>query len=245
MATRRTHRTYFSATKWDWLKDNVESVKEARRKGTLMAGTVDTWLVYVRSRRDGWRRTRRHMLTPPLRPPRAQQLTGSKDGGLHITDASNACRTLFYNLHKQDWCDELCEFFDMPRGALPRIVSNSEVYGHFKKGHLLEGIPIAGLIGDQQAALVGNKCLTKGDAKQTYGEWASRSLCAGPLRWLGHPLAGTSPSQDRVVLTPRLPVQVPDASCFSTRGPTSSSPRTASSPPCVFSHFKKLPPFEI
>ncbi|GAA6022582.1 hypothetical protein JCM8202_005005 [Rhodotorula sphaerocarpa] len=135
--------TYFSATKWDWLKDNVDSVKEARRKGTLMAGTVDTWLLY--------------------------QFTGGKEGGIHITDASNACRTLFYNLHKQDWCDELCDFFDMPREALPRIVSNSEVYGHFRKGHLLEGIPIAGVIGDQQAALVGNKCLTKGDAKQTYG----------------------------------------------------------------------------
>ncbi|GAA5993229.1 hypothetical protein JCM10908_004520 [Rhodotorula pacifica] len=135
--------TYFSATKWDWLKDNVDSVKEARRKGTLMAGTVDTWLVY--------------------------QFTGGKDGGLHITDASNACRTLLYNLHKQDWCTELCDFFDMPKEALPRVVSNSEVYGHFKKGHILEGIPIAGLIGDQQAALVGNKCLTKGDAKQTYG----------------------------------------------------------------------------
>lgn len=110
----------------------------------------------------------------------AQQLTGGKDGGLHITDASNACRTLFYNLHKQDWCDELCEFFDMPREALPRIVSNSEVYGHFKKGHLLEGIPIAGLIGDQQAALVGNKCLTKGDAKQTYGEWARARFVSVP-----------------------------------------------------------------
>lgn len=126
-----------------------------------------------------------------------QQLTGGKDGGLHITDASNACRTLFYNLHKQDWCDELCEFFDMPREALPRIVSNSEVYGHFKKGHLLEGIPIAGLIGDQQAALVGNKCLTKGDAKQTYGAFvSSRFVLDLPRR---HQLVG----KRRVKLTPR------------------------------------------
>lgn len=107
---------------------------------------------------------------------------------MHITDASNACRTLFYNLHKQDWCDELCEFFDMPREALPRIVSNSEVYGHFKKGHVLEGIPIAGLIGDQQAALVGNKCLTKGDAKQTYGESArARAFVSVPYVGSGNP----------------------------------------------------------
>ncbi|KPV73429.1 uncharacterized protein RHOBADRAFT_50130 [Rhodotorula graminis WP1] len=135
--------TYFSATKWDWMKDNVPEVKDAMDRQALMFGTVDTWLVY--------------------------QYTGGKDGGKHITDGTNACRTLLFNLHKQDWCDELCDFFDVPKWCLPRIVSNSEVYGVFKKGHLLEGIPIAGLIGDQQAALVGNKCLTKGDAKNTYG----------------------------------------------------------------------------
>jgi hypothetical protein len=99
----------------------------------------------------------------------SQQLTGAENGGLHITDATNACRTLLYDLHAQNWSEELCNFFEMPMNALPKVVSNSEVYGNFKKGHLLEGIPIAGLIGDQQAALVGNKCLTKGDAKQTYG----------------------------------------------------------------------------
>ncbi|GAA5905268.1 hypothetical protein JCM6882_003732 [Rhodosporidiobolus microsporus] len=135
--------TYFSATKWDWMKDNVDAVKEAREKGTLMMGTVDTWLVY--------------------------QLTGGANGGLHITDATNACRTLLYDLHSQSWSDELCDFFDVPKECLPKIVTNSEVYGQFKAGHPLEGVPIAGLVGDQQAALVGQKCLTKGDAKQTYG----------------------------------------------------------------------------
>ncbi|BGP20182.1 hypothetical protein JCM10213_000733 [Rhodosporidiobolus nylandii] len=135
--------TYFSATKYVWLAANIPEVKEAAESGNLMIGTVDTWLAY--------------------------QYTGGKDGGIHITDATNACRTLLYDLHKQDWSDELCDFFEVPKDALPKIVSNSEVYGHFKKGHILEGIPIAGLIGDQQAALVGNKCLTKGDAKQTYG----------------------------------------------------------------------------
>lgn len=151
------------------MKDNVPEVKDAMDRQALMFGTVDTWLVYVRL-----------SVSPPslsLSPVqltrdaalRAQQYTGGKDGGKHITDGTNACRTLLFNLHKQDWCDELCDFFNVPKWCLPRIVSNSEVYGVFKKGHLLEGIPIAGLIGDQQAALVGNKCLTKGDAKNTYG----------------------------------------------------------------------------
>ncbi|GAA5972814.1 hypothetical protein JCM11641_003953 [Rhodosporidiobolus odoratus] len=135
--------TYFSATKWTWLVENCEEVKQAKAENDLMLGTVDSWLVY--------------------------QFTGGKDGGIHITDASNACRTLLYDIHKQAWSDELCDFFEVPMGCLPEIKSNSEVYGHFHKGHILEGIPIAGLIGDQQAALVGNKCLTKGDAKQTYG----------------------------------------------------------------------------
>lgn len=115
--------------------------------------------------------THTHTHTLSLVRARAQQFTGGADGGIHITDASNACRTLLFNLHKQAWCEELCEFFDFPMEALPEVVSNSEVYGVFKKGHLLEGVPIAGLIGDQQAALVGNKCLTKGAAKQTYGQF--------------------------------------------------------------------------
>ncbi|GAA5865544.1 hypothetical protein JCM8547_007642 [Rhodosporidiobolus lusitaniae] len=135
--------TYFSATKWAWLLENVPEVKEEAEKDNIAMGTVDSWLVY--------------------------QFTGAQDGGLHITDATNACRTLLYDIHKQSWSDELCDFFEVPKSALPKIVTNSEVYGTFKKGHPLEGIPIAGLIGDQQAALVGNKCLTKGDAKQTYG----------------------------------------------------------------------------
>ncbi|GAA5920974.1 hypothetical protein JCM1841_003237 [Sporobolomyces salmonicolor] len=135
--------TYFSATKYDWLVHEVEAVKEAKAKGNLLIGTVDSWILY--------------------------NYTGGVDGGLHITDATNACRSLLYDLHSQDYSDELCDFFDVPRESLPKIVSNSEVYGSFKKGHVLEGIPIAGLIGDQQAALVGNKCLRKGDAKQTYG----------------------------------------------------------------------------
>lgn len=74
------------------------------------------------------------------------------------------------SLHTQDWDPQLLDFFDVPIEALPKIVSNSEQYGVFAGGHLLEGVPIAGLIGDQQAALVGNKCLNPGEAKQTYGK---------------------------------------------------------------------------
>lgn len=131
---------YFSATKWDWLINEVEEVKQARIQGRLKIGTVESWLVH--------------------------EFTG---GALHVTDVTNACRTLLYDINKQAWSTELCDFFNVPMESLPTIVSNSEVYGTFREGHLLEGVPIAGLIGDQQAALVGNKCLKKGDAKQTYG----------------------------------------------------------------------------
>lgn len=100
--------------------------------------------------------------------------------------------------------------------ALPKVVSNSEVYGNFKKGHLLEGIPIAGLIGDQQAALVGNKCLTKGDAKQTYGS-SSPSYLSLP--------SGTD--------SPSFCTQEPVASCSLTPAPTLSNRLTVSSLPFV------------
>lgn len=94
---------------------------------------------------------------------------GAKNGGLHLTDSTNASRTLLMSLATLDWHPQLLEFFDCPIEALPKIVSNSEVYGNFYEGHQLEGLPIAGLVGDQQAALVGNKCLERGEAKQTYG----------------------------------------------------------------------------
>lgn len=120
-------------------------------------------------------------------------MTGGVDGGIHISDYTNASRTLCLNLHTLDWEPQLLDFFELPASALPRLVSNSEVYGHFKKGkirralclymssrteltyhllgHMLEGIPISGLAGDQQSALIGNKCLTRGMAKQTYGSF--------------------------------------------------------------------------
>ncbi|KAM0787052.1 hypothetical protein ACM66B_006316 [Microbotryomycetes sp. NB124-2] len=136
--------TYFSATKYAWLLENYAEVKEAKEAGTLMVGTVDSWIVY-------------------------NYTGGAQNGGIHITDFTNASRTLLLSLHTQDWEPQLLEFFDVPAEALPKLVSNSEQYGVFAKGHLLEGLPIAGLVGDQQAALVGNKCLSPGEAKQTYG----------------------------------------------------------------------------
>ncbi|KDE06233.1 hypothetical protein MVLG_03392 [Microbotryum lychnidis-dioicae p1A1 Lamole] len=135
--------TYFSATKYAWLLENCKEVQEAKENGNLMIGTVDAWLLW--------------------------NYTGGVKTGKHITDLTNASRTLLLSLHTQQWDDQLLEFFNLPRSALPTLASNAEKYGQFFKGHILEGIPIAGLVGDQQAALVGNKCLERGSAKQTYG----------------------------------------------------------------------------
>ncbi|SCV67325.1 BQ2448_5971 [Microbotryum intermedium] len=135
--------TYFSATKYAWLLENCKEVQEAKEHGNLMMGTVEAWLLW--------------------------NYTGGVKGGKHVTDLTNASRTLLLSLHTQQWDDQLLEFFDLPRSALPTLASNAEEYGHFFEGHILQGIPIAGLVGDQQAALVGNKCLERGSAKQTYG----------------------------------------------------------------------------
>ncbi|XP_043198995.1 glycerol kinase-like [Amphibalanus amphitrite] len=134
--------SYFSAVKLRWLLDNVPAVSEALSAGTLMFGTVDTWLVW--------------------------NLTGGVNGGLHITDVTNASRTMLMNLETLQWDDYLCRFFDIPRSVLPQIRSSSEVYGHLVSG-ALKGVPIAGILGDQQAALVGQACLQQGMAKNTYG----------------------------------------------------------------------------
>lgn len=134
--------TYFSAVKMRWMLDHNPAVKKANEQGRLAFGTVDSWLVY--------------------------QLTGATDHGLHIMDCTNASRTLLMSLKTMQWYPPLLEFFGIPESTLPKIVSSSEVYGKIAAGPL-SGVPIAGMIGDQQAALVGNKCLTKGEAKNTYG----------------------------------------------------------------------------
>ncbi len=130
---------YFSATKVRWILDNVQGAREKANRGTLAFGTVDSWLV--------WNLTK---------------------GGLHITDVSNASRTMLFNIHTLNWDDELLKMFDIPLSMLPEVRSSSELYGH-TKGNFSSAIPVAGIAGDQQAALFGQMCIEPGMVKNTYG----------------------------------------------------------------------------
>lgn len=134
--------TYFSGLKIKWLKDNIPEVAQSIESGDCIFGTVDTWLLW--------------------------NLTGGPDGGVHITDVSNASRTMLMNIKNTKWDPELLNFFDISTSILPEIRSSSEVYGNFVSGPL-KGCPLAGCLGDQQAALVGQQCLSRGEAKATYG----------------------------------------------------------------------------
>jgi len=131
---------YFSATKVKWILDRVDPTRERAKRGELLFGTIDSWLI--------WNLT---------------------DGKAHVTDASNASRTLLYNIHEQRWDDDLLALFDVPHAMLPEVRASSEVYGH--TAHFARGrsIPIAGVAGDQQAALFGQACFEAGMAKNTYG----------------------------------------------------------------------------
>lgn len=129
---------YFSAVKLKWLQENVPKVKKAMVEGRCLFGTVDSWLIW--------------------------NLTGGKDGGVHITDATNASRTMLMNIETLKWDPVLLKFFDLPTSVLPSIKSSSEVYGTVKDGPL-KGIPIAGCLGDQQSALVGQQCLGRGEVR--------------------------------------------------------------------------------
>ena len=131
---------YFSGTKVKWILDNVAGARERAEKGELAFGTVDSWLIF--------------------------NLTG---GALHLTDATNASRTLLYNIHTGEWDDELLGLLDVPRAILPEVRSSSEVYGETAEGLLGARIKIAGIAGDQQAATFGQACLERGMAKNTYG----------------------------------------------------------------------------
>ncbi|GMK59016.1 hypothetical protein CspeluHIS016_0700310 [Cutaneotrichosporon spelunceum] len=137
--------TYFSGTKLRWLIDNVDAVSAAHEADDLMFGTVESWVLW--------------------------NLTGGLDGGVHLSDVTNASRTLLMNLKTRAWDPECLSFFGFRSSMLPRIVSNAEVYGTVATG-AFAGLPIAGMIGDQQAALVGNKCVEQGSAKNTYGTGA-------------------------------------------------------------------------
>ncbi|MGL5957627.1 MAG: glycerol kinase GlpK [Phocaeicola sp.] len=131
---------YFSATKIKWILDNVPGARERANKGKLMFGTVDTWLI--------WRLTR---------------------GEVHVTDVSNASRTMLYNIYDLKWDDELLELFDIPASMLPEVKSSSEVYGHTTTTIFAHKVPIAGIAGDQQSALFGQMCVEPGSIKNTYG----------------------------------------------------------------------------
>jgi len=131
---------YFSGTKIAWLLREKEGAKERADRGELLFGTIDTWLV--------WKLT---------------------EGRVHVTDPSNASRTLLYDIHRRQWDDELLGILDIPRAMLPEVRSSSEVYGHAAPSLFGEAWPIASVIGDQQAALFGQGCHEPGSAKNTYG----------------------------------------------------------------------------
>jgi glycerol kinase len=138
--------TYFSAGKVQWILDNVDGVREAAERGDAVFGTSDTWVLW--------------------------NLTGGAQGGVHVTDVTNASRTMLMDLETLDWDDELLSFFGIPRQMLPRIASSSspEPYGvTLRSGPLGGEVPLTASLGDQQAAMVGQVCLAAGEAKNTYG----------------------------------------------------------------------------
>lgn len=131
---------YFSASKIKWILDTVEGAREAAQAGRLCFGTVDSWLV--------WSLTK---------------------GELHVTDPTNASRTMLYDIHKGVWDEELCDLFDIPRSLLPTVLPSSGDFGITSYSGVIEGVPLRGVAGDQQAALFGQCCFSPGQAKNTYG----------------------------------------------------------------------------
>jgi len=131
---------YFSATKIKWLLDNVEGAREKAEAGELLFGTIDTWLIW--------------------------KLTGGK---VHVTDYSNASRTMLYNINTLEWDEQLLKYLDVPKAILPQVKPSSCVYGETVPTILGAAIPVAGAAGDQQSALFGQNCIEPGSAKNTYG----------------------------------------------------------------------------
>jgi len=132
---------YFSGTKVKWILDHVEGAREKAEQGKLLFGTIDTWLIW--------------------------KLSGGK---AHVTDYSNASRTLLFNIHELKWDDEILEILDVPKSMLPEVRPSSEIYAHTDENHFFgQNVPIAGAAGDQQAALFGQACYEEGMAKNTYG----------------------------------------------------------------------------
>lgn len=133
--------TYFSGPKIKWILENVPGVREKAEKGEVLFGNIDTWVIW--------------------------NITGGPNGGVHVTDVTNASRTMLMNLETLDWDPEILKVMGVPRAMLPAIRPSSEVYG--KAIGMLNGVPVAGDLGDQQAALFGQTCFSKGEAKNTYG----------------------------------------------------------------------------
>ena len=135
--------TYFSGPKVRWILDNVDGAREKAEAGDLMFGNTDAWVLW--------------------------NMTGGKDGGIHVTDPTNASRTMLMNLDTLSWNEEIAGEMGIPLSMLPEIRSSSEVYGKGREGGMVPGVPIAGILGDQQAATFGQACFEVGNAKNTYG----------------------------------------------------------------------------
>ena len=135
--------TYFAGPKMRWLLDHSDAVARCARQGNLCLGTIDSWIAW--------------------------NLTGGVQGGLHITDVTNASRTMLMDLRTLAWDEQICAEMGVPVEALPEIRSSSEVYGALREQGTLRGVPFAGILGDQQAATFGQACLSAGEAKNTYG----------------------------------------------------------------------------
>lgn len=131
---------YFSGTKVRWILENVDGVRDRAEKGELAFGTMDSWLI--------WNLTK---------------------GEVHVTDVTNASRTMLFNIHSGEWDDDILELMNIPKSLLPEVKSSSEVYGHSKTTIFASKVPIAGIAGDQQAALFGQRCIGPGMVKNTYG----------------------------------------------------------------------------
>ncbi len=150
--------TYFSGLKLRWLLDTVPGAQASAEQGNLLFGTMDSWLTW--------------------------NLTGGVDGGIHVTDVTNASRTQMMNLETLDWDEDILALFNVPRTCLPVIRSSSEIYGEATA--TLGGVPVSGILGDQQAALFGQACLNPGEAKNTYGTGCFMLMNTGE-----HPFSST------------------------------------------------------
>jgi glycerol kinase len=150
--------TYFAGPKVTWILDSIDGARESAERGDLIFGTIDTWILW--------------------------HLTGGIDGGIHVTDVTNASRTMLMDLETLKWREDIAADMNIPLSMLPTICSSSDIYGYGDAEGLLPGIPIAGILGDQQAAMFGQACFSEGMAKNTYGTGNFLLLNTGEKRVL-------------------------------------------------------------